>query len=151
MVLGDAYLAKQLKQLRHDLTAAVEPVDPAERIAARDSEGDVGRNIETESEYQRGEKKANATEPASKFSEEDVFKKEKLSGGMIQANLARAQQAFRTIEEFSKTIDLEISKAVEQLRYRTYTIEKAVLTTVVSLQNLAQANLYVLILSLIHI
>ncbi len=140
MVLGDVYLATQLKQLRHDLTAAVEAIDPAERIAARDSQGDVGRTIKTESEYQRGD--LNETDSPSS---ENEFNKMKLSGGMIQANLARAQQAFRTIEEFSKTIDPEISKSVEQLRYRTYTIEKAVLTTVVSLQNLAQANLYVLI------
>ena len=126
MVLGDSHLSRQLKQLRHDLTLSVNSVDPAERIAARDSIGDVGRTIETESEYDRGQG-------------------EKLTGSMIQANLARAQQALRTIEEFSKSLDPGISKKVEQLRYRTYTIEKAVITTVVSLQNLASANLYVLI------
>ena len=103
MVLGDVYLATQLKQLRHDLTAAVEAIDPAERIAARDSQGDVGRTIKTESEYQRGD--LNETDSPSS---ENEFNKMKLSGGMIQANLARAQQAFRTIEEFSKTIDPEI-------------------------------------------
>jgi thiamine-phosphate pyrophosphorylase len=131
MTLGDAHLSSVLKQLRHDLTTAVETIDPAQRIAARDSVNDVGRTIKTESEYKRGE-----IEP----SESGALP----SGGMIQANLARAQQALRTIEEFSKTIDASISKNVEQLRYRTYSIEKAVLTTCVSLQNFADASLYVL-------
>ena len=131
MTLGDAHLASALKQLRHELTTAVERIDPAQRIAARDSVNDVGRTIQTDSEYERGE-----IAPAESGSQ--------LSGGMIQANMARAQQAFRTIEEFSKTIDAGISKNVEQLRYRTYSIEKAVLTTFVSLQNLADARLYVL-------
>ncbi len=134
MDLGDPHLAKTLKQLRHDLTSSAASIDPSQRIAARDSVGDVGRTIQTESEYQRGDSDS-----------ESQASTRPLSGGLIQANLARAQQAFRTIEEFSKTLDPEISKQVEQLRYRTYTIEKAVLTTVVSLQNLAEANLYVLI------
>ena len=131
MVLGDVHLSTALKQLRHDLTTAVEPIDPTKRIAARDSVNDVGRTIQTKAEYQRGDIESKGSDT-------------QLSGGMIQANLARAQQAFRTIEEFSKSLDANISKDVEQLRYRTYSIEKAVLTTFVSLQNLADARLYVL-------
>ena len=64
---------------------------------------------------------------------------------MIQANFGRVQQAIRTIEEFSKSLDIELAKRVEQIRYRSYTLEKAMLTTVVSRQNLIDANLYVLI------
>ena len=136
MVVEDEHLSRQLKQLRHDLTQSVASIEPQSRIAARDTIGDVGCQIETESEYQRGDSKvttdggAGASNPAS---------------GLVQANLARAQQALRTIEEFSKTIDPEIAKRVEQLRYRTYTIEKAVLTTVVSLKNFSGENLYVLV------
>lgn len=133
MVLSDAYLAKELKSLRHDLTTAVAFLDHSSRVAARDSVGDVGRTIQVDAEYQRGS---------------GVGKVESIqgiSGGMIQANLARTQQALRTIEEFSKTISVELAQNVEQLRYRTYTIEKAVVTTVVSLQNLAEARLYVLL------
>jgi thiamine-phosphate pyrophosphorylase len=133
MVVGDAHLSEQLKQLRHDVTDAVATIDPVQRIAARDSVGDVGRTIETESEYRRDVPGDQAEASA------------KLSGGMIQANLARAQQALRTIEEFTKSIDPDVSRSVEQLRYRSYTIEKAVLTTVVSQQNLADSNLYDLI------
>ncbi|MFT5303630.1 MAG: thiamine-phosphate pyrophosphorylase [Mariniblastus sp.] len=129
MVLGDSHLATELKQLRHDLTESVSSIDSTERMAARDSIDDVGRTIATESEYRR----------------EDAGSVSAPSGGMLQANFARAQQAFRTIEEFSKTIDISIAKPVEQLRYRAYTLEKAVLTTVVSLQNFTDAKLYSLI------
>lgn len=139
MVLGDVYLSGQLKQLRHDLTQSVSPIDPVQRIAARDSIGDVGTTIQTATEYERSfpnsgdDQTPNASEP------------QKQTGGMIQANFGRAQQAIRTIEEFSKSLDTDLAKRVEQIRYRTYTLEKALLTTVVSLQNLAEANLYVLI------
>ena len=138
MVVEDEHLSRQLKQLRHDLTQSTISIEPESRIAARDTVGDVGCQIETESEYQRGsgpvdKSEAGAGRPAGPAS------------GLVQANLARAQQALRTIEEFSKTIDPEIAKQVEQLRYRTYTIEKAVLTTVVSLQNFNTKSLYVLI------
>lgn len=133
MVLADAFLSRQFKQLRHDLTFSVRSIDPIQRVQARDSVGDVGRTIETETEYIRRdphEPSVGGNVPA---------------GGLIQANLARAQQALRTIEEFSKTIDPTIAKNVEQLRYRTYTLEKAVLTTVVSRNLLGNSRLYVLI------
>ena len=138
MVVQDEHLSRQLKQLRHDLTQATMSIEPESRIAARDTVGDVGCRIETETEYQRG------TDPAGKSASTDDPSSAPASG-LVQANLARAQQALRTIEEFSKTIDPEIAKQVEQLRYRTYTIEKAVLTTVVSLQNFKRESLYVLI------
>jgi thiamine-phosphate pyrophosphorylase len=139
MVLGDAYLSGQLKQLRHDLTQSVSSIDPVQRIAARDTVGDVGTTIQTTTEYERSF--PNSGDHQTPIAGEP----QKQTGGMIQANFGRAQQAIRTIEEFSKSLDTDLAKRVEQIRYRTYTLEKALLTTVVSLQNLAEANLYVLI------
>ena len=97
-------------------------------MAARDSVGDVGRTIETSAEYLR-----------------KTIAKGPVAQSVVQPNLARAQQALRTIEEFSKTLDPNIAKQVEQLRYRVYTAEKAILTTMVSLRHLGDARLYVLI------
>ena len=122
MVLNDPHLSQRLKQLRHDLVEATEPLDNKKRIASRDSQNDVGRNNRTDSEYQRSSEH-----------------------GIVQANLSRALQALRTIEEFSKTIDADIAQRVEQLRYDTYTLEKAILTTMLSVQNLAGIRLYVLV------
>lgn len=139
MVLGDAHLSRHLKQLRHDLTQSVSSIDPVQRIAARDTAGDVGTTIQTETEYERS---APITGDDHSTSTREL---QNPSGGMIQANFSRAQQAIRTIEEFSKALDPDLARRVEQIRYRTYTLEKAILTTVVSLHNLAEANLYVLI------
>ena len=139
MVVQDEHLSRQLKQLRHDLTQSTISIEPESRIAARDTVGDVGCRIETEAEYQRG------SDPVERSEGGAAGQHSGPASGLVQANLARAQQALRTIEEFSKTIDPEIAKQVEQLRYRTYTIEKAVLTTVVSLQNFNSESLYVLI------
>lgn len=128
MDLADGHLAATLKQLRHDLTEATKHIDPQQRIAARDSVGDVGRTIETAAEYQR-----------------ETVSDGPSAQSVVQPNLARAQQALRTIEEFSKTLDPNIAKQVEQLRYRVYTAEKAILTTMVSLKHLGDARLYVLV------
>ena len=143
MVVEDEHLSRQLKQLRHDLTQSVASIEPQSRIAARDTIGDVGCQIETESEYQRGSTSDGGTQTKGGSGGEGGASNP--ASGLVQANLARAQQALRTIEEFSKTIDPEIAKRVEQLRYRTYTVEKAVLTTVVSLKNFSGENLYVLV------
>src|SRR5262245_1548770 len=41
-VLDDGHLTELVKQLRHDLAAALAKVDTADRLAARQSEADVG-------------------------------------------------------------------------------------------------------------
>ena len=122
MSLGDRYLSESAKQLRHQLTEAARYLDAHARIASRDTPNDVGCTIQTDSEFTRD-------------STEDV----------VHSNLARVQQSLRTLEEYGKTVSIEFSKNIEQLRYRTYTLEKAVLTTLVSLKNLTGTRLYVLI------
>lgn len=122
MVMNDAHLSKKLKQLRHDISVSTASLDREKRIAARDSQTDVGRNLRTDSEYQRENE-----------------------AGVVQANLSRVAQALRTVEEFSKTIDPQVAATVEQLRYDVYTLEKAILTTLLSVRSLADTRLYVLL------
>src|SRR5262249_12376307 len=57
----------------------------------------------------------------------------------------RTEQALRSLEEFGKVLDADLAAQFEGLRYRTYTLERAVSTTADSLQRLAAARLYVLI------
>ena len=52
-VLEDAFLAERLKQLRHRLATALACLPPLERLAARDTPGDVGTRISTPAEYER--------------------------------------------------------------------------------------------------
>ena len=122
MVLEDAYLSEQLKRLRHDLTSACTNINAAQRLQARDSEADVGREVQTSSEYKR----------------EDLE-------GVIRSNMSRVQQATRTIEEYSKSLFPAVAKDVEQIRYRSYTVEKAIFSTVFNRSRFEEAHLYVLV------
>jgi thiamine-phosphate pyrophosphorylase len=60
-------------------------------------------------------------------------------------NLKRLQEALRTLEEFGKVVDSEVAAGVEQLRYRSYTLEKAIGLGTVARARLAGARLYVLL------
>lgn len=121
-VLDDAHLTAALKGLRHDLSAAIARVPAARRLASRETLADVGTSLTTPTE---------ATRPDA--------------GSVAAANFKRAQQALRSLEEFGKTIDPVLAADVKQLRYRAYTLERAVAATAESLDLLAAARLYVLI------
>lgn len=122
MILNDPYLTGQFKSLRHRLFSASEAFQTSERVASRDTPRDVGTTITTETEQQR----------------DSVT-------GIVQANLSRVQQALRTIEEYSKLVYPAAAAMIEPLRYESYTLEKAILTTILSLANLKDARLYVLL------
>jgi len=112
MHLNDRHLAKRIKQLRHDLVEVLANVPAANSVAARDSVGDVGRDIQVKQEYDRS---------SSAESDPDAGSFEVI----LTANFKRAQQAIRTLEEFLKNESEAAAKAIEQIRYRCYTLEKA--------------------------
>jgi thiamine-phosphate pyrophosphorylase len=122
-VLDDAFLSRETKGLRHDLAEALERFGPPTESAlrARDTPGDVGTAITTESEQRRHS-------PL----------------GVAQANLKRLQEALRSLEEFGKVHRPDLGQAVERLRYRSYTLEKAVVLGTGARERLADARLYVL-------
>ena len=100
-ILDDAALVDPIKQLRHDLAAALAPVAGLE--ASRDTPGDVGRTISTRSELSRGSVADVATAAGKRLSE-----------------------ALRAIEEYGKTLGESaagLSGAIESLRYRGYDLE----------------------------
>ena len=121
-VLDDRHLTQHCKDLRHDLATVFARVPQAQRHAARDVPGDVGTDVTTSSEQHRA-------------TEHDV----------AAASCKRAQQALRSLEEFSKTIDPQTGQLFEQLRYRSYILEQAIDRTVSNLARLAEARLYVLV------
>jgi thiamine-phosphate pyrophosphorylase len=94
-------LAEALKHLRHDLRAALAPLDPRQLLSARDTAGDVGTAISTASE-------------GSRAGTSDV----------ARAALKRLTEALRAIEEYGKVVDAGVAAAVEELRYRAYDLEK---------------------------
>jgi thiamine-phosphate pyrophosphorylase len=121
-VLDDEHLTRLFKQLRHDLTAALGHIPAECRIASRETQADVGTGITTSAEQRRDD--------ASK---------------VLAANFARLQESLRTLEEFGKLFDVAMAEAFKQLRYQTYTLERATTITGTSLERLATARLYVLI------
>ncbi|MHB0956405.1 MAG: thiamine phosphate synthase [Pirellulaceae bacterium] len=118
----DQHLVHVCKQLRHDLVAALAPLSRRALHASRDTLGDVGTEVTTAGEYRRENLQA-----------------------VVAANWSRTQQALRTLEEYAKVVAPEISARLESLRYRAYTIERAVTMLDASLDRLASAQLYVLI------
>jgi thiamine-phosphate pyrophosphorylase len=121
-VLGDRHLVAQLKAIRHELAAAVGHFPKAWLLAARDTPGDVGTTISTPSEQVRGDLAA-----------------------VVTANFKRAAEALRSLEEFAKLVDPAVALEFERLRYRGYTLAKALGTTELNRARLGEARLYVLI------
>jgi thiamine-phosphate pyrophosphorylase len=120
--LDDGHLTKVCKSLRHDLTAALDVFSSVERHAARETQADVGTTVSLPAETIRGDTTA-----------------------VMMANFKRAQQSLRSLEEFAKTLAPERAAALEQLRYRLYTLERAVDLTRSSRERLSEARLYVLV------
>ncbi|MBI1309788.1 thiamine phosphate synthase [bacterium] len=129
-VLDDAHLSRLVKSCRHQLRTASEFLNTANLIASRDTQADVGTTIHTDTEMQR----------ATPF---DV----------AIASLKRAQEATRTLEEYSKLLandrgtaaENEVAQQLGALRYELYMLEKAVVTTVSARQTLAGRRLYLLL------
>ncbi|WP_406699481.1 thiamine phosphate synthase [Singulisphaera sp. Ch08] len=120
--LDDASLTRRIKDVRHRLAAAVQGLDLDTLIGARDTRGDVGTHIMTASEQARENPRA-----------------------VLTANFKRAAEALRTLEEYTKLVDVWLSGRFEVLRYDVYTLEKLTLTAAGSKRALGEARLMVLV------
>jgi thiamine-phosphate pyrophosphorylase len=120
--MGDQHLTECCKQLRHDLTATIQLIRPAQLLAARDTPGDVGTSVKTPAE-------------ATRHTIADI----------AAASWKRIEQALRAIEEYGKLVSPELATRAESIRYRVYTLAKACTITVDSQARLERARLYVLI------
>jgi len=101
LLLNDAVLSQQLKDMRHGMVK-VELSLERRFLQARDSAGDVGINLEASGE-----------------------KKYKDIPETVVANARRVQEALRVMEELAKNpgVPLESAK-FKQARFALYTIEK---------------------------
>jgi len=103
-ILDDTNLTQQLKNLRHDLVRTDIELD-RRLLEARDSEGDVGIDLEVPGES-----------------------KEKGLPRMIVANSRRVQESLRVLEEVAKLPDIDLdSDKYKHARFALYTIEKELL------------------------
>ncbi|MCA9268186.1 MAG: hypothetical protein KDA41_06930, partial [Planctomycetales bacterium] len=120
--LDDAHLTHVCKQIRHDLASALAPLPLADRLRARETTCDVGVAVDSPDEYAR----------------RDLAQ-------VLAANFVRVEQALRSLEETLKVALPGAVRAVEQLRYRTYTLQRVVEITRAASARLAEASLYVLL------
>ncbi|MGL4942294.1 MAG: thiamine phosphate synthase [Thermoguttaceae bacterium] len=104
-VMNAADFTRRLKDVRHELATALQCLAYDERLAARETTNDVGTTIEADGEYHR------------------VVPRD-----ILAANAARLSESLRTLEEFLKLENPRAARAVEQLRYRCYTLEKEMQT-----------------------
>jgi thiamine-phosphate pyrophosphorylase len=91
-------------------------------LAARDTLRDVGTGLSTEQEMDR-------------HSLLDV----------VQAGCKRLQEALRSLEEYGKLYGEEGARKLEAMRYRSYTLERALVLGSAARARLADARLYVLV------
>lgn len=102
-ILDDKELSEELKKLRHEISQNI--IDYLEILSSRDSVGDVGTKINIDSENRRENLK-----------------------DIIISNFKRCQESLRVLEEFSKLYDTELAGNFKKLRYKTYHLEKEILT-----------------------
>ena len=120
--LDDAQLTRLTKELRHELAAACAALPWPERLAARDTQGDVGTDVTTPAEGERAD-----------------------AWAVCSASFERAKQSLRSLEEYGKLVSPAVAPQFQALRYRLYTLEKAVGLTHDSVQRLAGVRLCVLV------
>lgn len=120
--LNDPHHARRLKQCRHDLAEALSSIPEEQRWTARDTPGDVGATISTDSEYERAS-----------------------LDSIVAANLARVAQALRSIEEFAKGYRPQLARAAERLRYTSYDIGKSLIRSSQLAHSFPVAQLYLLV------
>jgi thiamine-phosphate pyrophosphorylase len=120
--LEDPGLTRRLKDVRHRLAEAERGLDPRLLIDSRGTNEDVGTHIMTASEQFRENPRA-----------------------VLAANFKRIAEALRSLEEYSKLVDIWLAGRFEVLRYDIYTIEKLTMTAVAAHRVLGEARLMVLI------
>jgi thiamine-phosphate pyrophosphorylase len=118
----DRHLTGLCKQLRHDVARTLATLLPADLHAARDTARDVGCTVVTDTEYARADLQS-----------------------VQGANWQRVEQSLRSLEEHAKVVAPELAHQLEALRYRAYSLERALTILHTSAQRLAGAQLYVLL------
>jgi len=107
LLLNDAALTQQLKTMRHELVKGDWSFNK-QLLQARNSEGDVGINIETPEQEKQRELPL-----------------------MVVANARRVQESLRTLEELAKIPDITPkldSEKFKQARFNLYSIERNLLS-----------------------
>jgi thiamine-phosphate pyrophosphorylase len=122
--LDSQSLTERAKQLRHELSSAVDRVGMAQLISSRDTLGDVGVGISVDKQLQRSN-----------------------LDSCFTASCKRLTEAARVLAETVQTFNpLEAAK-IEKLRYSAYTLEKDIFLFSDTTEKFKRVKLYVIITS----
>lgn len=102
-ILEDARLTRKLKAARHSVSRLLPKFPNQALLGSRDSAGDVGKDA---SKLER--KRAGAS-------------------GLFAANIQRAKEALRVLEETSKLAESKLAPAFKKIRFEVYQIEKEII------------------------
>ncbi len=97
----DESMLTRIKEIRHAVRDGMNAFT-SRSYRFRDSRGDIGRTVTTESERLRGSLES-----------------------VARANFARAEEAIRVIEEFGKLLNTQAAEKFKALRFELYTIERS--------------------------
>lgn len=117
-ILNDRRLTGAFKTIRHGLDGISRSLCPckSELTEARESGKDIGRDI-----YANELKRNNIN---------DIF----------FANIQRAKESVRVLEEFAKLSDASLAKKIKMIRYSLYEIEKNAIRKIRALCDCGQKN-----------
>lgn len=121
-VRDDRFLTEQAKEMRHALAVAAAKLPPRLLAAARETLTDVGTSLSAPGEYER-----------------------RTPHDVAIVNGKRLQETLRSLEEFGKLFAPDLGRDLESLRYRAYTLEKALTGGARNAERLAEARLYLLL------
>jgi thiamine-phosphate pyrophosphorylase len=113
--LNSPALSKELKSVRHGISAAAMAISPASKAlcGARDSKNDPGRESGLKSEMSRRD-----------LSE------------IFAANMGRSKESLRVLEEVSKLGEGRMAARFARLRFALYEVEKKAVKKLASLRNI---------------
>ncbi len=121
-ILNDAQIAERVKLQRHALGAALAALPEFALLAARDIDGDVGREIKAPGELTRSDAIA-----------------------VLRAACGRLSEAARALGEYGKLLSPALAAQAEALRYEAYSLESLLLQRGEPRRRFRAVRLYVLI------
>ncbi len=123
-VLNDPAITAMAKHFRSDLKLLLDHLPHAELILSRDTPGDLGRDLTSQ------------TEPERKDIED-----------VATAACKRLTEALRTVEEYTKIVAPAQALELERMRYDAYTLEQRLCTRFLVTPRFANVKLYFMLTS----
>jgi thiamine-phosphate pyrophosphorylase len=122
--LNSGPLTERAKQIRHELSAAINKLDAGRLISSRNTLGDVGLGKTVAQQLARGNLK-----------------------DCLTAGCKRLTEALRVLAEVIQTRDWSVAESIENLRYTAYTLEKDIALFGDAFEKFKGVGLYVIITS----